>query len=121
MKGLKLKKKRTARRRFSIKNRIKNSSKRMRLCVTRSNKNFFVQIIDDTKGHTIISCSTLGKDFPEIKNKCNIAAAKTLGKMLAEYAVQTGIKQVVFDRNGYLYHGKIKAFADSARENGLDF
>jgi large subunit ribosomal protein L18 len=65
--------------------------------------------------------STLSKDFSEIKNGGNLEAAKSLGKHLAEKALANGIKNVVFDRNGYLYHGKIKAFADSARENGLEF
>jgi large subunit ribosomal protein L18 len=65
--------------------------------------------------------STLSKDFPEMKNRGNLEAAKSLGKLIAEKAAANGIKNVVFDRNGYLYHGKIKAFADSARENGLEF
>ena len=121
MNRLKLKKKRHQRRRLSIKKRIKSSLDRQRLCISRSNKNFFAQIIDDSKGNTTISASTLEKDFPEMKNRGNIVAAKALGKILAERAVQKGIKNVVFDRCGYLYHGKIKAFADAARENGLEF
>ncbi|MCL2156279.1 MAG: 50S ribosomal protein L18 [Leptospirales bacterium] len=121
MDKLSLKKKRFTRRRVRIKNKIRKNSDLLRLCISRSNKNFYAQIIDDSKGHTLVAMSTLSKDFPETKNCGNIEAAKNLGKLIAEKAVATGIKKVVFDRNGYLYHGKIKAFADSARENGLEF
>ncbi|MBN2401740.1 MAG: 50S ribosomal protein L18 [Spirochaetes bacterium] len=121
MNRITLKKKRYNRRRLSIKRKIKSGSDRLRLCISRSNKGFYCQIIDDTKGFTVISASTLEKIFPENKNKGNIEAAKILGKIIAERAVSKGMKKVVFDRNGYLYHGKIKAFADSARENGLEF
>jgi len=91
------------------------------MCISRSNKNFYVQIIDDSKGHTLVSASTLEKDFPITNHRSNKAAAKELGKIIAQRAVAKNIKQVVFDRNGYLYHGKIKEFADAARENGLEF
>jgi large subunit ribosomal protein L18 len=121
MNRLKLKKKRYNRRKLRIKKKIKSSSDRPRLCISRSNKNLYVQIIDDFKGNTIISASTLEKDFPKMKNKGNIEAAKAMGKVLAERAVQKGVKKVVFDRNGYLYHGKVRAFADAAKENGLEF
>ena len=116
-----IKKKRYKRRRLSIKRKIKASRDRLRLCISRSNKNFYCQIIDDLKGFTLVSASTLEKSFPEMKNKGNIEAAKALGKILAERAKIQGIKKVVFDRNGYLYHGKVKSFADSTRENGLEF
>jgi large subunit ribosomal protein L18 len=121
MDKLSLKKTRFARRRIRIKNKIRKNSDLFRLCISRSNKNFYAQIIDDSKGHTLVAISTLSKDFPEMKNSGNIEAAKSLGKLIAEKAIASGIKKVVFDRNGYLYHGKIKAFADSARENGLEF
>lgn len=121
MNRLALKKRRYNRRRLRIKNKIKSSPDRPRLCISRSNKNFYVQIIDDFKGTTVISASTLEKDFPKLKNNGNIEAAKAVGKILAERAVKKGIKRVVFDRNGYLYHGKVKAFADAAKENGLEF
>mgnify|MGYP006282870297 CR=1 FL=1 len=121
MDKLALKKKRYLRRRYSVKKKIGRNSEKMRLCISRSNKNFFGQIIDDSKGHTVVSASTLEKSFPEMKNKGNREAAKSLGKIIAERANEKGIKSVVFDRNGYLYHGKIKAFADAARENGLEF
>ena len=116
-----IKKKRYLRRRFHVKKRIKTSPDRPRLCISRSNKNFYAQIIDDSKGNTLVAASTLEKDFPEMKNRGNIEAAKVLGKIIAERAVEKGIRKIVFDRNGYLYHGKIKAFADAARENGLEF
>lgn len=120
MDKLALKKKRFVRRRFRLKQKIKRNES-LRLCLTRSNKNFYAQIIDDQKGHTLVALSTLSKDFSDLKNRGNIDAAKQLGKKFAELAVSKGIKSVVFDRNGYIYHGKIKAFADSARENGLEF
>jgi large subunit ribosomal protein L18 len=116
-----LKKDRYNRRRLSIKRKIKSGSDRLRLCISRSNKGFYCQIIDDSKGFTLISASTLEKSFPETKNKGNLKAAKSLGKIIAERAISKGMKKVVFDRNGYLYHGKVKAFADSARESGLEF
>ena len=121
MDKLSLKKKRFTRRRLRVKKKIRTSSDIFRLCISRSNKNFYAQIIDDTKGNTLVALSSLAKDFPEMKNRGNIEAAKTLGKLIAEKAAAKGIKSVVFDRNGYLYHGKIKAFADAARENGLEF
>jgi len=121
MDKLALKKKRFTRRRLRIKKKIRVSSDIFRLCISRSNKNFYAQIIDDTKGHTLLALSSLSPDFPDMKNSGNIEAAKVLGKLIAEKAVTKGIKKVVFDRNGYLYHGKIKAFADAARENGLEF
>ena len=121
MNKMELKKRRYERRRLSIKRKIKSGGDRLRLCISRSNKNFFCQIIDDTKGFTIISASTLEKIFPKEKSTGNIEAAKALGKIISERAISKGIKKVVFDRNGYLYHGKVKAFADSARENGLEF
>jgi len=117
----KLKKKRLERRRNSIKKRLRANREYLRLCISRSNKNFYAQIIDDSRGHTEIALSTLSKEFPESKNRGNIEAAKALGKLIAEKAIAKDIKKVVFDRNGMLYHGKIKAFADSARENGLEF
>lgn len=94
---------------------------RLRLCVSRSNKNIYAQIIDDSKKATEIGISTLSKEFSHLKNRSNIASAKELGKSIALKAKERGITKVVFDRNGFLYHGKIKAFAESARENGLQF
>ena len=123
MKNLELKKTRLRRRKNSIKRRLKKTNKtsRLRLCINRSNSNYYAQIIDDVKGHTLLGVSTLSKDFPVTKNRGNAASAKALGKIVAEKALGLGIKQVVFDRNGLLYHGKVKAFAEAARENGLEF
>jgi len=116
-----LKTKRYEKRRRRIKYKVRSKDNRLRLCISRSNANFYVQIIDDSKGHSVFGLSTLSKEFASLKNKNNVAAAKVFGKAFAEKAVSKGIKEVVFDRNGYLYHGKIKAFADAARENGLVF
>jgi len=121
MDSLRIKTKRFIRRRLSIKKKIVGAGGRMRLCINRSNKNFFAQIVDDSKGVAVVALSTTSKSFPKMKNAGNINAAKELGKLIAKIALEKGIKEVVFDRNGFLYHGKIKAFADSARENGLEF
>ena len=117
-----LKKKRLVRRKLKIKNKLNQRNKEiLRLCISKSNKSFYAQIIDDVKGQTVLAMSTLSKEFGALKNGGNIEAAKALGKAIAEKAAEKGIKNVVFDRNGNLYHGKIKAFADAARENGLEF
>ena len=121
MDRISLKKKRFDRRRLRIKRKVKSTDERLRLCISRSNKHFYCQVIDDAKGITTVSASTQEKIFPVMKSKSNIEAAKALGKILAERAAEKGIKRVVFDRNGFLYHGKIKALADSAREHGLEF
>jgi large subunit ribosomal protein L18 len=94
---------------------------RKRLCISRSNKSLYAQIIDDVKGHTLVAMSSLSKEFPAMKSRVNIEAAKVLGKLVADKAKTKGITSVYFDRNGLLYHGRIKAFADAARENGLEF
>ncbi len=121
MEKLALKKKRLTRRRNVIKKKIRMNKGALRLCITRHNCNIYAQVVDDQKQHTLVAISTLSKDFPSMKNKANKDAAKVLGKMLAEKAIGAGIKKVVFDRNGYKYHGKVKAFADAAREGGLEF
>ena len=121
MDKLKLKKKKLQRRKYSIKKKLRAQKGKLRLCISKSNKNFYAQIIDDEKGHTLVGVSTLSDDFKDEKIKNNISAAKALGKKIAEQATAKGIKNVIFDRNGNLYHGKIKAFADAARENGLEF
>jgi large subunit ribosomal protein L18 len=121
MEKIKLKKKRLAKRRLRIKKKIFQNKNRLRMCISKSNKHFYVQIIDDNKGHTVLAMSTQSKGFPQLKNSGNIAAAKELGKLFGAKAVSSGIKSVVYDRNGFLYHGKIKAFADAAREAGLEF
>ena len=90
-----------------------------RLCVFRSNKHIYAQIIDDTKGITLCSASTVEKSFSG--KTADIEAADKIGRLVGERAVNLGIKQVVFDRGGYIYHGRVQAVADGAREVGLDF
>ena len=90
-----------------------------RLCVYRSNTNIYAQIINDENGNTLVSASSLDKDLK--LNKLNIEAATKVGEALAKKAKKAGIKKVVFDRGGYKYHGRVKALAEAARENGLEF
>jgi large subunit ribosomal protein L18 len=100
-----------------VRKKISGTNERPRLSVFRSNTGIYAQIIDDVKGVTIASASTV-----EIgKKTVNIENSKTVGKKLAEKAVASGVQSIVFDRNGYLYHGNIKAFAEGAREGGLKF
>jgi large subunit ribosomal protein L18 len=95
---------------------------RPRLSVFRSSKNIYAQVIDDAKGLTVASASSLEKDFKAGKKTgADKAAAAAIGKLLAERAIKAGIKDVVFDRGGYIYHGRVKALADAAREGGLNF
>jgi large subunit ribosomal protein L18 len=95
---------------------------KLRLTVFRSSKQIYAQIIDDVKGATLVSASTLEKTQREaLKTGADIDAAKSVGKLIAERAAAAGIKQVVFDRGAYMYHGRVKALAEGAREGGLDF
>jgi large subunit ribosomal protein L18 len=95
---------------------------RPRLSVFRSSKHIYAQVIDDTKGETLAAASSLEKEVRSGgKTGANVDAAKAVGQRLAERAKEKGVKQVVFDRGGYLYHGRVKALADAAREGGLDF
>jgi len=114
---------RTARRTATVRRKIKLAARgRARLSVFRSSKHIHAQLIDDDKGVTLAAASSLEKTLREgAKTGANIAAAKAVGKLLAERAKEKGIKDVVFDRGGYLYHGRIKALADAAREGGLNF
>ena len=107
-------------RKLRIRNRIEGTSERPRLSVFRSNKHLFVQLVDDVKGHTLVAGSTLES---EMKNKVggSVEGAKSLGNLVAKRALAKKISQVVFDRSGYLYHGRIQALADAAREGGLKF
>ena len=93
---------------------------RPRLSVFRSSKHIYAQVIDDLKGETVASASSLEKELRG-NTGADIDAAKAVGKLLAERAVKKGVKEVVFDRGGYLYHGRVKALADAARESGLSF
>lgn len=112
---------RTERRRATVRRAVKAAaSGRARLSVFRSSKHIYAQVIDDVKGATIASASSMEKDLrTSMKGGGNIAAAKAIGKLVAERALQKGIKEVVFDRGSYLYHGRVKALADAAREGGL--
>ena len=110
------------RRHLRIRKKVIGTSERPRLSVYRSLNHIYAQIIDDTRGHTLVSASTLDKEFKEYKgHKGNVEAAKKVGSIIAERALRSGIKRIVFDRGGYKYHGSIKALADAAREGGLEF
>jgi|SRR5690606_3264571 len=102
-----------------IRKRIAGSAERPRLSVYRSNKGIYAQVIDDQTGITLVSASSLAKDFSATGTK--VEQSKAVGKLLGEKAVAAGISKVVFDRNGYLYHGRVKSLAEGAREAGLDF
>lgn len=105
-----------------IRVKIAGSSERPRLCVYRSSRYIYAQIIDDSQGKTLAAASTLEKDMRgDGKGTGNIAASQKVGKTIAERAKAKGIETVVFDRGGYLYHGRIKAVAEAARESGLKF
>ena len=114
---------RTVRRTAKVRRNVRRAGgKRARLSVFRSSKHIYAQVIDDADGQTVVSASSLEKDMRgSLKTGANIEAAKAVGKRLAERAAAKGVKAVVFDRGGYLYHGRIKALADAAREGGLDF
>ena len=107
------------RRKLRIRKKVQGSVERPRLTVFRSVKHIYVQLVDDLTGKTLLSASTQTKDFSGTGG--NIEAAKKIGSLIAEKAVEKGIRRVVFDRNGYIYHGRVKALADAAREKGLDF
>ncbi|CAM5605589.1 50S ribosomal protein L18 [Mesorhizobium sp. UC22_110] len=113
----------TQRRSARIRRQIKAvANGRPRLSVHRTSKNIYVQVIDDASGHTIAAASTLEKDFKAAKKTgADTAAAAAVGKLVAERAVKAGIKDVVFDRGSYIYHGRVKALAEAAREGGLNF
>ncbi len=101
-----------------IREKLAGTDVRPRLNVYRSLNHIYAQVIDDQKGETLVSASSLSL---KLKTGGNVAAAKEIGKAVAERAVEKGIKKVVFDRGGYLYHGRVKALADAAREAGLEF
>ena len=103
-----------------VRKKVEGSAERPRLNVYRSINNIYVQVIDDTEGHTLASASSLDKSL-KLKTGGNIAAAKAVGKAIAERAKAAGITKVVFDRGGYLYHGRVASLADAAREAGLEF
>jgi large subunit ribosomal protein L18 len=103
-----------------ISSKVEGTAERPRMSVFRSNQNLFVQLVDDLKGHTLVSASTVEEELKG-KTKKTMDGAKTLGGLIAKRALAKNISKVVFDRSGYLYHGRIKALADAAREGGLKF
>ena len=106
-------------RKIHIRKRISGTGEKPRMTVTRSNRRLSVQVIDDTKGHTLLSASTLEKDLRGIK--ATVAGAAQVGEIMGKRLLEKDIKTVVFDRNGYLYHGLIKALADGTRKAGIQF
>ena len=115
--------KRAERRKGRVRGAVKAvGGDRARLSVFRSSKHIYAQVIDDRKGETVASACSLEKDMrSSLKTGANIEAARTVGKLLAERAVAKGVNEVVFDRGGYHFHGRVKALADAAREAGLNF
>lgn len=113
----------TQRRAQRVRRQLKKvAGDRLRLTVHRSSKNIYAQVIDDTKGHTVAAASTLEKDLKgSLKTGADTAAASAVGKLIAERAKKAGVKEVVFDRGPYIFHGRVKALADAAREGGLSF
>ena len=110
------------RRHKRLRKKVSGSVERPRLCVYKSLNHIYAQIIDDTKGHTLIAASTLDKELRnESGHKGNTSMAKRVGLLIASRAVPLGVKKIVFDRGGYKYHGRMKALADGAREGGLEF
>lgn len=104
-----------------IRKRISGTGERPRMSVFRSNKQIYVQLVNDLTGETLVSASSKNKEVAEKKNVNKSEQARLVGKLLAERSLAKGINSVVFDRNGYLYHGRIKVLAESAREGGLKF
>ena len=113
---------RTERRKANVRRAIKQAAARPRLSVFRSSKHIYAQVIDDEKGQTVAAASSLEKDLRgSLKTGANVDAAKAVGKLLAQRTKEKGVETVVFDRGGYLFHGRVKALADAAREGGLKF
>ncbi len=122
MGSLNFKKKARLKRKKRIRKNLVGTQERPRLSVFRSSKHIYAQVVDDTHGHTLVAASSMEKvvkEQPKFENK--VAVASFVGKLLGERAIKKGISKVVFDRNGFLYHGRVKAVSDGARETGLDF
>jgi large subunit ribosomal protein L18 len=111
----------TKRRHFRVRKRVNGSPERPRLAVFRSGQHIYAQVIDDVQQHTLVAASTLDKELKSLATGGNIDAATAVGKLVAERAKAQNISQVVFDRGGNLYHGRVKALAEAARAAGLDF
>jgi len=108
-------------RHLRVRKKIKGTTERPRLSVFRSAKHIYVQLIDDVKGVTLATASTQDKELESVTNGGNVEAAKQVGQLIADRAKAQGVTRVVFDRGGYLYHGRIQALADAAREAGMEF
>ena len=122
MKKLQKKQAALARRHRRVRGNISGTAARPRLCVTRSNSNIYVQFVDDVAGKTLLGVSTLGPDFKATgKNGANVEGAAAMGEIAGKKALEAGITEIVFDRGGNLYHGRVKALAEGAREAGLKF
>jgi large subunit ribosomal protein L18 len=122
MGSLNFKKRSRLKRKKRIRKHLTGTQERPRLSVFRSSKHIYAQVIDDTYGRTLVAASSMEKavkEHPKFENK--IAVADFVGKLIGERAIKKGISKVVFDRNGFLYHGRVKAISDGARETGLDF
>ncbi|MBL0717313.1 MAG: 50S ribosomal protein L18 [Desulfosarcina sp.] len=122
MGSLDLKKQMRLKRKKRVRKTLKGTSERPRLSVFRSAEHIYAQIIDDTCGRTLVAASSLERetrDKPDFENKT--AMARYVGKLIGERALENGLKKIVFDRNGFLYHGRVKAVSEGARESGLDF
>jgi len=100
---------------------VSGNSERPRLNVYRSSKHIYAQVVDDVKGHTLVAASSLSKELESLKHGANKTAARAVGKLIAQKAKEKSVTKVVFDRGGYLYHGRIKELAEGAREGGLKF
>ncbi len=109
------------RRKKHIQKVVRGTAERPRLSVFRSARHIYAQVIDDVSGHTLAAASTLSPELSELDGGGNVDAAKRVGTLIAERAKAAGVETVCFDRNGYLYHGRVKALADAAREGGLTF
>jgi len=122
MSSLSIKLQARLKRKKRIRKKLVGTRQRPRLCVFRSAKHIYAQVIDDSEGRTLAAASSLEKAVtasPDIKNK--MTTAKLVGKLTAERVIKKGVKKIVFDRNGFLYHGRVKAVSDGARETGLEF
>ena len=122
MERTEVKRQRRARRKIRVRKRVFGSAEKPRLTVFRSNRNISAQLVDALCGRTLVQAGTLNRDVREtLEESGNVAAASRVGELLAQRAVVQGIRQVAFDRNGYRFHGRIKALAEAAREGGLKF
>ncbi|HBC85521.1 MAG TPA: 50S ribosomal protein L18 [Lentisphaeria bacterium] len=121
MSTYKTKKEQRMRRHNRLRKILSGTAQKPRLAVNFSSKHIYAQLIDDDSGKTIVSASSLCEEFRKTNAKTNLEGAKQLGKLAADKAVAAGIKSIVFDRGGYKYHGRVKAFADAARSGGLQF